>query len=217
MGRAARIAQTQGLGRPVRTYRQAFPLWFPALFVVMAVVIVGATALNPDLGTGVKAAGAAVPLVVLGVIWWVITDVRMVLCEGGILMGSFAPLLSPYAIPYRQIEPHGVTCVSDVGRLPSVTGRTYGSSLFHFPQSRRGLVLAGPPPAQARSRGVAASQVSGTGAGTLWAFAYRGAPEELISLLQQGMLAQHVPHAEMLPQIALPERAVADGVNGVAR
>ena len=64
MGRAARIAQTQGLGRPVRTYRQAFQLWFPALFVVMAVVIVGATALNPDLGTGVKAAGAAVPLVV---------------------------------------------------------------------------------------------------------------------------------------------------------
>lgn len=118
MGRAARIAQTQGLGRPVRTYRQAFPLWFPALFVVMAVVIVGATELNPDLGIGVKAAGAAVPLVVLGVIWWVITDVRMVLCEGGILMGRFAPLLSPYAIPYRQIEPHGVTCVSDVGRCP---------------------------------------------------------------------------------------------------
>lgn len=222
MGRAARIAQTQGLGRPVRTYRQAFPLWFPALFVVMAVVIVGATALNPTLGVGVKAAGAAVPLVALGVIWWVIADVRLVLCEGGILVGRFFPLLTPYAFPYRAIEPRGVTCVSDVGRLPSATGRTYGSTLFHLPQSRRGLVLDGPLPAQARVRGGAVSQVMDTGAdtvrgGKLWAFAYRGAPEELVSTLQRGMLAQQVPHAEALPRIALPERAVADGVNGLAR
>ena len=222
MSKAARISGRAGLGRPVRTYRQAFPLWFHLLFAVMIVVIIGATALNPNLGIGVKAAGAAVPLVVLGLIWWVICDVRMVLCEGGLLVGRFFPLLTPYAIPYRAIEPRGVTCVSDLGRLPSVTGRTYGSTLFHFPQSRRGLVLDGPLPAQARLRGGAVSQVMDTGAdtvrgGKLWAVAYRGAPEELVATLQRGMLAQQVPYAEALPGAALPERAVAAGVNGLAR
>ena len=67
MGKASRLAAGQGLGRPVRTYRQVFPLWFPMLFVAMVVVIAGATAVNPNLGIGVKLAGAAVPLLALGI------------------------------------------------------------------------------------------------------------------------------------------------------
>lgn len=222
MGKAARLARRQGFGRPVRTYRQAFPLWFTLLFVGMIVIIVGATALNPNLGIGTKVVGASVPLVLLAIAWWLLCDVRLVLCEGGLLIGRFFPFLAPYAIGYRAIEPRGVTCVSDVGRLPRVTGRTYGSTLFHFPQSRRGIVLDGPLPAQARVRGGAVSQVLDTGAdtvrgGKLWAFAYRGAPEQLVSALQQGMLAQQVPHAQLLPQAALPERPVEAGVNGATR
>lgn len=120
--------------------------------------------------------------------------------------------------PYRAIEPRGETCVSDVGRLPRVTGRTYGSTLFHVPQSRRGIVLDSLLPAQARVRGAPSprswGQVRG---GNLWASAYRGVPEQLVSALQQGMLSQEVPHAQLLPQAALPEWPVESGVNGATR
>lgn len=214
MGKAARIARRHGLGGVVRTYRQAFPLWFHPLFAGIIVVILGALALNQDLEIGTRIAGASVPVLFTLVVWWFLADVRMVLCEGGILIGRFFPLMAPYAIPYRAIEPRGVTCVSDVGRLPVATGRTFGSTLFHVAHSRRGIVLDGPPATQARTRSAVMAQVFDSSAadtvrgGTLWAFAYRGAPEQLASLLQQGLRAQGVPFADALPSAALPERQI---------
>ena len=211
MGKASRLARRQGFGRPVRTYRQAFPLWFHLLFVAMIVIIVGATAVNQNLGIGTKVWGASIPLVLLVVVWWLLCDVRLVLCEAGLIVGRFFPGMSPYVIPYRALEPRGMTCVSNVGRLSAVTGRSYGSTLFYLPQSGRGLVFDGPLPAQARSRSSVVAHGFDTSAdtvrgGKLWAFAYRGRPEELIATLQQGLVAQQVPHAEQLAQVALPER-----------
>lgn len=144
MGRAARIARRHGLGGVVRTYRQALPFWFHPLSLGIIVVILGALALNQDLGIGAKIAGASVPVLFTLIAWWMLADVRMVLCEGGIVIGRFFPLLAPYVVPYGAIEPRGVTCVSDVGRLRVATGRSYGSTLFHFAHSRRGVVFDGP-------------------------------------------------------------------------
>lgn len=216
MGKASRIASRHVLGRVVRTYRMAVPVWFHLLFAAMLVLIVGATALNPNLGIGVKLAGVAVPLVVLAMLWGLISDVRMVLCEGGMVVGRFFPLLSPYAIDYRALEPRGVTCVSDVGRFSAVSGRSFGSTLFYFPQSRCGLVLDGPLPAQARTRTSSIAQAFDTSAdtvrgGKLWAFAYRGRPEELIDVLGRGLAARQVPYAQEFARTALPERSVGSG------
>lgn len=213
MGKAARIARRHGLGGVVRTYRQALPFWFHPLFAGIIVVILGALALNQNLGIGTKIAGASVPVLFTLVVWWLLADVRMVLCEGGILIGRFFPLLSPYVIAYRAIEPRGVTCVSDVGKLPVATGHSFGSTLFYFLQSGRGLVFDGPPAAQARTRSAVLapmldSAVDTVRGGKLWAFAYRGAPEELVSHLQQGMRSQRVPYADALPGCALPERPI---------
>lgn len=229
MGRAARIARRHGLGGVVRTYRQALPFWFHPLFLGIIVVILGALALNQDLGIGAKIAGASVPVLFTLIAWWMLADVRMVLCEGGIVIGRFFPLLAPYVVPYGAIEPRGVTCVSDVGRLRVATGRSYGSTLFHFAHSRRGVVFDGPPAARARTRNVLLASSFDTAAdtvrgGTLWAFAYRGSPDQLIAHLQNGLRAQGVPFADALPATALPERQIGTdpseartSINGLAR
>lgn len=122
MGKAARLARRHALGRPLRTYRQAFPLWWHLLWIAMALVILVAVGVNQNLNLLTKAWGAAIPLLVGLVLWWLLSDVRMVLCEGGLLIGRFFPLLRPSAIPYGMVEPRGVTCVQDVGRFSKCPG-----------------------------------------------------------------------------------------------
>lgn len=213
MSKAARLARRHGLGPPVRTYRQSFPLWWHLLWIAMALVILVSVGVNQNLDGLTKAWGAAIPLLVGLVLWWLLTDVRLVLCEGGVVIGRFFPLLSPSVIPYGAIEPRGVTCVSDVGRFSKVSGREFGSTLFSFPQSRRGLLFDGPPAKAVRRRsGALASMFDSppdtVRGGKLWAFAYRGRPEDLLAVMHRGMVGVGVPFAEALPGAALPERGV---------
>lgn len=114
---------------------------------------------------------------------------------------------------YRDLEPRGVTCVSDVGRMSQATGRGFGSTLFYFPQSRRGIIVDGPTAPQARPREAPLASMFDSApdtvrGGKLWAFAYRGDPQELVGLLQQGFVAARHPHARAVAQVALPERSV---------
>lgn len=229
MGKAARIARRRGLGRPLHSYRQAFPPWWHLLFVGIVLVIVAAVSLNQTVPVAGKIAGISVPLLATGIAWWVLTDVRLVLCEGGLLIGRFFPGMPPFAIPYRAIEPRGVTCVEDIGRFSRATGRSYGSTLFYFPQSRRGILVDGPTAAQAREGSSLGGGMFDTAAdtvrgGKIWAFAYSGRPEVITAQLQQGLAAQGVPYAEALQSVALPERSVGaspqearERINGLAR
>lgn len=65
MGKAARIARRSGLGRPARTYRQVFPVWWYLLLLGAAMVCIVAVAANQNLGWGTKLAGLSVPLLFL--------------------------------------------------------------------------------------------------------------------------------------------------------
>ncbi|UEJ83851.1 hypothetical protein Bra3105_05930 [Brachybacterium halotolerans subsp. kimchii] len=222
--KATRVSHRAGLGRPLRTVHQAWPLWWWLLWIGILVVILGAVSVNPNLGAGTKVAGASAPVLATLVAGWLLSDKRLVVCEGGLLIGGFFPFRLPFAIRWQEIEPRGVTSVSDIGRLASVTGRSQGSTLFLLPQSRAGILLDGPLAPRARLRGdgsigafdTAPDTVRG---GKLWAFAHRMPPEQLVHLLTERLSAASVPHAASLPDAALPPRSIARGgrINGLAR
>lgn len=180
----------------------------------MALVCILAVSVNSTLSVGVKLVGLAVPFVIGAILCWMISDRRLVICEGGVIVGGFFPGLAPFAMPHAAIEPRGVTCVSDVGRLVRLTGEQFGSTLLCFPQSRRGIVFDGPFAGDVRIRRALLadamdSRVPNTvRGGKLWAVATTGSAERLVATWQQAMIAAGVSAAEQMAAVALPERSV---------
>ncbi|MFC0672734.1 hypothetical protein [Brachybacterium hainanense] len=208
MSSAARHARAHDLGRVLRVYRMARPL--PSF--VLELGIAAAIGLGIHLLSGLLLPAVGAGLLVLLLVE-VLGDVRLVVCERGLLIGRLLPGCSPYRLRYSEIDPRGVACVRDVGRCARATGRSYGSTLFSPRGSRRGVLLDGPVAAAARTRSFSVASLfdtppdTGRG-GKIWAFAYAGRPEALIDLLGEAMLAAGRADAAALRESALPERSV---------
>lgn len=101
---------------------------------------------------------AVAPTALFFLLWLVIyimmAGERLVVCQRGILLGSFAPFLRPYAIAYEQLIVGSVVPISGgLRRYHKQTGiAPFTSSIRTAWWSRRGVSLAGPTPAEARAR-----------------------------------------------------------------
>lgn len=110
---------------------------------------------------------ALAPTILFFFIWLIIyvmmAGERLVVCQRGILLGSFAPFLRPYAIRYEQIVVGSVVPISgNIRRYHKQTGLpAFVTSVRIVWWSQRGVSLAGPTQAETRGPlrdGVATSQ-----------------------------------------------------------
>ncbi|GAA1490864.1 hypothetical protein GCM10009626_36100 [Brachybacterium sacelli] len=124
------------------------------LFVLVWALFSGLTLIAPGESPVLALAPTVVFALLAAAILVLVSGERLVVCERGLLVGSVAPGMRPYAVRYDQIVP---------GSLVPVTGaRRYGreTGTGGFPQStvrrsawtRRGLHLVGPSAAEARRR-----------------------------------------------------------------
>lgn len=122
------------------------------LFVLVWLVLSGLTLIHPGESPVLAVAPALAFAIIFGLILLFMSGERVVVCESGIVVGSCAPGLRPYVIPFDQIVTGSVVPVAGVQRYAAETG-TGG-----FPQStvrrsvwtRRGIHFVGPSPKQAR-------------------------------------------------------------------
>lgn len=122
------------------------------LFVLVWLVFSGLTLINPGESAVLAVAPALAFAIIFGLILLFISGERLVVCERGIVVGSCAPGLRPYVIPFDQIVAGSVVPVTGARRYAAETG-TGG-----FPQStvrrsawtRRGIHFVAVSPKQAR-------------------------------------------------------------------
>ncbi|MDN5743229.1 MAG: hypothetical protein L0H02_07165 [Yaniella sp.] len=128
---------------------------------------------------------AVAPTILFFFMWLIIyvmmAGERLVVCQRGILLGSFAPFLQPYAIRYEQIIVGSVVPISgNIRRYHKQTGLpAFLSSVRIAWWSQRGVALAGPTQAEARGHfkgGVATSHM--TRGGHPWLIGTRAPAEE---------------------------------------
>ncbi|MGO1535312.1 MAG: hypothetical protein ACTHWM_00170 [Yaniella sp.] len=128
---------------------------------------------------------AVAPTILFFFMWLIIYTMmageRLVVCQRGILLGSFAPFLRPYAIRYEQIIVGSVVPISgNIRRYHKQTGLpAFLSSVRIAWWSQRGVSLAGPTQAEARAHlkgGVATSHM--TRGGHPWLIGTRAPAEE---------------------------------------
>lgn len=99
---------------------------------------------------------AVAPTILFFFMWLIIyvmmAGERLIVCQRGILLGSFAPFLQPYAIRYEQIIVGSVVPISgNIRRYHKQTGLpAFLSSVRIAWWSQRGVSLAGPTQAEAR-------------------------------------------------------------------
>lgn len=99
---------------------------------------------------------AVAPTILFFFMWLIIyvmmAGERLIVCQRGILLGSFAPFLRPYAIRYEQIIVGSVVPISgNIRRYHKQTGLpAFLSSVRIAWWSQRGVSLAGPTQAEAR-------------------------------------------------------------------
>lgn len=99
---------------------------------------------------------AVSPTIVFGILLAVFLlywgNERLVVCERGLLIGSFAPGLRPYVIRYDQIVPGSVVPVTRARRYAKETeqGELPFSTVRITPWSRQAVYLVGPSPRDAR-------------------------------------------------------------------
>lgn len=223
MSKAARIADRRGLGGVRATVRMPWPWWLVVMLVVPALIVVAVPLVNHVVAPAIAWAAVAAVLLPYAFFLWVLLDRRMVVCDGGVIIGGFAPGAAPFVLPWSMIEPRGVTAVEDLSEFPRVCGESMGSTLFHTGSSRQGLVFDGPLAATVRQRppllGVSLdSGVPNTvRGGKLWTFAHGRSHEEIVGLWEAAMLSAGVPHADQLRSCALPPRRLGAGeaINGL--
>ncbi|MDN6758959.1 MAG: hypothetical protein L0L76_10190 [Yaniella sp.] len=128
---------------------------------------------------------AVAPTILFFFMWLIIyvmmAGERLIVCQRGILLGSFAPFLQPYAIRYEQIIVGSVVPISgNIRRYHKQTGLpAFLRSVRIAWWSQRGVALAGPTQAEARGHfkgGVATSHM--TRGGHPWLIGTRAPAEE---------------------------------------
>ena len=128
---------------------------------------------------------AVAPTILFFFMWLIIyvmmAGERLIVCQRGILLGSFAPFLQPYAIRYEQIIVGSVVPISgNIRRYHKQTGLpAFLRSVRIAWWSQRGVSLAGPTQAESRGHlkgGVATSHM--TRGGHPWLIGTRAPAEE---------------------------------------
>ncbi|AXK46144.1 hypothetical protein [Brachybacterium saurashtrense] len=129
----------------------------PGPFVVVGVVAVwllfsGLTLLNPAESPVLMLAPTAVFAVLCALVLVYISGERLIVCERGLVLGSFAPGLRPSVIRYEQIVPGSLVPVTGARRYAAETG-TGGypqSTVRRSAWTRQGVHFVGPSPKEAR-------------------------------------------------------------------
>ena len=122
------------------------------VFVGTWLLLSGLTLVSPG-GTILLALAPTVVFgVLLGLALLYVGNERLLVCERGLIIGSFAPGLRPYVIRYDQIVPGSVVPVTGAGRYTKETdpGGPPQSTVRRSAWTRQGVHLVGPSPKDAR-------------------------------------------------------------------
>lgn len=146
-----RIAQRAGLGGVVAIHHDRPGAGTVTAFVIVWLVFSGLTFINPS-DIALLAIAPTILFAVIGlIIYTMLSGERLIVCQGGVLIGSVAPLLKPYPIRFEQIVVGSVVPISgNIRRFAKHTGLPVMPSVRTAWWSRRGVSLAGPSPAEAR-------------------------------------------------------------------
>lgn len=90
--------------------------------VVGWVLFTALTFINPGETPLLAIAPGVIFAVMFGLILLYLSGERLIVCERGILVGSVAPGIRPYAIPYGQITPGSVAGVTGANRYLKEVG-----------------------------------------------------------------------------------------------
>lgn len=91
-------------------------------FVLGWLICTGLTFINPGETPLLAVAPGIVFAVMVGLILLYLSAERLIVCERGILVGSIAPGIRPYAIPYQQITPGSIAGVAGANRYLKEVG-----------------------------------------------------------------------------------------------
>ena len=86
------------------------------------VLFTGLTFINPGETPLLAVAPGIIFAVMLGLILLYLSGERLIVCERGMLVGSIAPGIRPYAIPYQQITPGSIAGVAGANRYLKEVG-----------------------------------------------------------------------------------------------
>lgn len=122
-------------------------------FVLVWAVMSGLTFIVPG-ETPLLAVAPSIGFLVIAVaIFVMLSGERLVVCERGVLVGSVAPFLRPYAIRYDQIVVGSVVPINaKITRYSKQTGLPAMTTVRIAWWSRRGVSFGGPTTAEARGR-----------------------------------------------------------------
>ncbi|MCB7135734.1 hypothetical protein [Cellulosimicrobium marinum] len=185
----------------------------PVRAYVVTVLVVVAFCAGVVLGNGdVVDALVVAPawVAIAATILWFIGSEKVLVLENGLVVGSFAPFLRPYVVPFGEVDAWSVQAVDRFARLGRMAaGQGLSSTGRGALWSRSAVVFVGPSAVVARRH---RARVAGTldvpepsvRGGTLWWFATRGRPDRLVHALAAAMVAAGVPGGDGVAARALP-------------
>ncbi|WP_181272671.1 hypothetical protein [Brevibacterium oceani] len=91
-------------------------------FVLSWVVCTGLTFINPGETLVLAIAPGIIFALIVGLILLYLSGERLIVCARGLIVGSVAPGLRPYAIPYQQITPGSIAGVAGANRYLKEVG-----------------------------------------------------------------------------------------------
>lgn len=91
-------------------------------FVLGWLFFTGLTFINPGETPLLAVVPGIIFAVMLGLILLYLSGERLIVCERGILVGSIAPGIRPYVIPYQQITPGSIAGVAGANRYLKEVG-----------------------------------------------------------------------------------------------
>lgn len=151
------------------TMAQFLVFWSPVILVVPILVI--QAALGYDFSYG----ALVVVLVVSGLAWFFATSDQVAVCEGGLVLGSFAPFLRPMCIRWDQVDLETIAFITPYKRLVDVMNPPGASGLSQVSSTRRGgvhsqaaLSWLGPTLYEVKTGQVFAERVPTAPKGSIW-------------------------------------------------
>ncbi|MCM3662376.1 hypothetical protein M3148_15455 [Georgenia satyanarayanai] len=122
------------------------------IFVAVWLLFSGLTLINPGETLLLAVAPTVTFAFLLAVALLYVGHERLLVCERGLVIGSFAPGLRPYVLRYDQIVPGSVVPVTGARRYARETGPggPAQSTVRRNAWTRQGLHLVGPSPKAAR-------------------------------------------------------------------
>ena len=121
-------------------------------FVALWLLFSGLTLVNPGETTLLAVAPTVTFAILFSVALLYVGNERLLVCERGLIIGSFAPGVRPYVVRYDQIVPGSVVPVTGARRYARETGSggLAQSTVRRNVWTRQGVHLVGPSPKVAR-------------------------------------------------------------------